>query len=388
MAHSNTVLHQLLKLIDRHDFQNLEKVQFRPQRQYRTLTRWGQFAAMFFAQVTGRSSLRDIADSLQAQAGRLYHLGISRVRKSTLADANNKRSADFFQAFFDKTYQRCAALAPGKKKFKFKNKLYSLDASTIDLCLSLFPWAKFRSTKGGIKLHALLDHDGYIPAFATITDAKTSDLAEARKLALPPGSIVAADRAYIDFAWLMSLNREKCFLVTRLKKNIKFKVVERRTVLKKKGLTCDQTILLTGTKARECPIPLRRVGYLDPETGKHYVFLTNNFHLAAKTIADIYKARWEVELFFKWIKQNLKVKSFLGTSQNAVMTQIYVALITMLLLSYMKFLAKLGISITKIQKLLQLNLFKRQSMWELFDPPTVKHEPPNKQILLFKNSYL
>jgi putative transposase len=388
MAHSNTVFYQLLNLIDRHDFQKLENGQFRPKRKYRTLTRWGQFAAMLFAQITGRSSLRDIADSLQAQTCQLYHLGIGKVKKSTLADANNKRTAEFFQAFFDKAYQRCASLAPGKKKFKFKNKLYSLDASTIDLCLSLFPWAKFRSTKGGIKLHALLDHEGYIPAFATITDAKTSDLAEARKLVLPPGSIVAADRAYIDFSWLMSLNKKKCFLVTRLKKNIKFKVTERRSVLKNKGLTCDQTVLLTGTKASECPIPLRRIGYRDPETGKHYVFLTNNFHLAAKTIADIYKSRWEVELFFKWIKQNLKVKSFLGTSENAVMTQIYVALVTMLLLSYMKFLARLGISITKIQKLLQLNLFRRQSMWELFDPPPTKHEPPSRQILLFKNSYL
>jgi putative transposase len=370
----------MLKLIDRHDFQKLENGQFRPPRQYRTLTRWGQFAAMFFAQITGRSSLRDIADSLQAQAGRLYHLGIAKVRKSTLADANNNRTADFFQAFFDKTYQRCAAVAPGKKKFRFKNKLYSLDASTIDLCLSVFPWAKFRSTKGGIKLHTLLDHDGYIPAFASITDAKTSDLAVARTLDLPPGSIVAADRAYIDFAWLLSLNKKKTFLVTRLKKNIKFKVVERHSVIKSKGLTSDQTILLTGSKAKDCPIPLRRIGYRDPETGKHYVFLTNNFHLAAKTIADIYKARWEIELFFKWIKQNLKIKSFLGTSKNAVMTQIWIALTTMLVLSFMKFLAKLGLSITKIQKLLQLNLFKRQNMWELLDPPPVKHETENRQI--------
>ena len=385
MAHSNTVIHQLVKIMDRHDFQKLEDGKFRPQRKYRVLTRWGQFAAMFFAQITERSSLRDIADSLQSQVGRLYHLGIGTVKKSTLTDANNNRSADFFQAFFDKTYQRCAALAPGKKKFKFKNKLYSLDASTIDLCLSLFTWAKFRSTKGGIKLHALLDQDGYIPAFATITDAKKSDISEARKLSLPPGSIVAADRAYIDFSWLMSLNKKKCFLVTRLKKNIKFKVTERRSVPKGKGVTCDQTIWLTGTKASECPIPLRRIGYRDPETGKHYVFLTNNFHLAAKTITDIYKDRWQVELFFRWIKQNLKVKIFLGTSQNAVMTQVYVALITMLLLSYMKFLSKIGLSITKIQKVLQLNLFKRQSMWELFDPPIVKHEPPNRQILLFEN---
>jgi hypothetical protein len=322
MAHSNTVLAQLLKLIDRHDFQKLHDEQFRPCRKYRTLSQWGQFSVMLFAQLAGRVSLRDICDSLQAQAGRLYHLGIRQVKKSTLADANNNRPAEFYQAFFEKTYQRCAAVAPGKKKFRFKNKLYSLDASTIDLCLSVFPWAKFRSTKGGVKLHALLDHDGYIPAFASITDAKTSDLAFARTLTLPAGSIVVADRAYIDFAWLYKLNERKNFLVTRLKRNIKYRVTERRPVLKSKGVTSDQTIVLTGPKASDCPVPLRRIGYRDPESGRHYVFLTNNFSLAAKTIADIYKSRWEIELFFKWLKQNLKIKTFLGTSRNAVMTQI------------------------------------------------------------------
>jgi len=383
MSHSNTVLSQLLNLIDRHDFQKLENEQFRPQRKYRTLSRWSQFTAMMFAQITGRASLRDITDSLQTQAGRLYHLGISSVKKSTLADANNRRPAEFFQAFFEKSYQRCAALVPGKKKFRFKNKLYSLDASTIDLCLSVFPWAKFRSTKGGIKLHAVLDHDGYIPIFASITDAKTSDLAYARTLTLPPGSIIAADRAYIDFAWLLSLNQRKNYLVTRLKKNIKYKVIERRPVLKSKGITSDQTIILTGSKACDCPIPLRRVGYKDPDTGKQYFFLTNNFHLAAKTIADIYKDRWQIELFFKWLKQNLKIKTFLGTSKNAVMTQIWIALITMLVLSYMKFLAKLGKTITQIQRLLQLNLFKRQSLWKLFDQPLIKHRPDNPQKMLF-----
>jgi len=383
MAHNNTVFAQLLKFIDRHDFQNLHEGEFRPQRKYRALSLWGQFTCMMFAQITGRASLRDICDTLQTQTGRLYHLGISQVKKSTLADANNNRPAEFYQAFFEKIYQRCAAIAPGKKKFRFKNKLYSVDASTIDLCLSVFPWAKFRSTKGGIKLHALLDHDGYIPKFASITDAKTSDLSFARTLTLSAGSIIAADRAYIDFAWLHALNERKNYLITRLKRNIKYKVTERRPVLKSKGVTSDQTIILTGTKASDCPIPLRRVGYRDPDSGKHYVFLTNNFDLAAKTIANIYKSRWEIELFFKWLKQNLKIKTFLGTSKNAVMTQIWIALITMLLLSYMKFLAKLGKSITQIQRALQLNLFRRQNLWELFEPPLIKHKSDNQQIMLF-----
>lgn len=383
MAHDNTVLHQMLKIVDRHEFQNLENSQFRPNRKYRSLSRWGQFTAMLFAQITGRSSLRDITASLEAQGRSLYHLGMNSVKKSTLADANNNRTSDFFHALFEKKYKQCAGMAPRNKKFRFKNKLYSFDSSTIDLCLSVFSWAKFRSTKGGIKLHALLDHDGYIPAFANITDAKTSDIAIARTLNLAPGSIVTADRAYIDYAWLFSLNQKKNFLVTRLKKNAKFKVLKRRNVLKAKGLTSDQTIMLTGVKASDCPIPLRRVGYRDPETGKHYVFLTNNFNLAAKTIADIYKSRWQVELFFKWIKQNLKIKTFLGASKNAVMTQIWIALIAMLILSYMKFLAKLGQSIMQIQRLLQLNLFKRQNIWELFDPPTKRIIPKSNQTMLF-----
>ena len=383
MSHNNTVLAQMLSLIDRHDFQNLDNGQFKPQRKYRTLSRWGQFTSMMFAQITGRVSLRDISDSLQTQAGRLYHLGMGSVKKSTLADANNRRPAEFFQTFFERSYQRCAALAPMKKKFKFKNKLYSLDASTIDLCLSVFPWAKFRSTKGGVKLHTLLDHNGYIPAFASITDAKTSDLVYARTLKLPSGSIIAADRAYVDFAWLYSLNMRRNYLVTRLKKNIKYKVIKRRSVLKSKGVTSDQTIMLTGSKSANCPIPLRRVGYKDPDTGKYYFFLTNNFNLAAKTIADIYKDRWQIELFFKWIKQHLKIKTFFGTSRNAVMTQIWIALITMLLLCYMKFSAKFDKTITQIQRLLQLNLFEKYNIWELLDPLLTKQKPDNPQKMIW-----
>lgn len=383
MDHGNTVLAQMLTLIDRHDFEKLESESFKPQRKYRTLNRWGQFTTMLFAQITGRASLRGISDSLQTQSRRLYHLGMTPVKKSTLADANNLRPAEFFQAFFEKSYQRCSKYAPVKKKFKFKNKLYSLDASTIDLCLSVFPWAKFRSTKGGVKLHALLDHDGYIPAFTSITDAKTSDLTYARTLKLQSGSIIAADRAYVDFAWLYSLDKRKNYLVTRLKKNIKYQVIERRPVLKSKGLTSDQTIVLTGSKSSNCPIPLRRVGYRDPETGKHYFYLTNNFDLAAKTIADIYKDRWQIELFFKWLKQNLKIKTFYGTSRNAVMTQIWIALITMLTLCFMKFSSKLDKTITQIQRLLQLNLFEKLNMWELFDPLLIKQKPESPQKMLW-----
>ena len=383
MAHCNTVMTQLLKFVDRHVFNKIESENFKPTRKYRKLSRWGQFVTMLFAQLGGQSSLRDIVEQLQAQSSGLYHLGLHKVCRSTLADANNKRPAEFFQEFFNHTYSQCAAVAPRKNaKFKFKNKLFSLDASTIDLCLSVFPWAKFRSTKGGIKLHAVVDHDGYIPAFADITTAKTSDLSFARLLKLPSGSIVVADRGYVGFDWFHSIAKNKSFFVTRMKKRIKYRVVERQKVLKNKGLTSDHTIVLTGTKSKDCPIKLRRIGYRDPKTGKHYVFLTNIFHLCAKTIADIYKERWQIELFFKWIKQNLKIKSFLGTSKNAVMTQIWIALIACLVLAYLKFMAQIGKTITQIFKLLQLNLFKRRNLLELFIPPPNEHKTSTQQIFL------
>ena len=251
------------------------------------------------------------------------------------------------------------------------------------MCLSLFDWAKFRTTKGGIKLHTLLDHDGYIPAFVQVTEAKTADLTVAKLLRLPSGSIVAMDRAYIDFAWFHQLNENKVSFVTWMKKNIKYQVVQRHKVLKSKGVTSDQTIILTGAKAKHCPIPLRRVGYRDPETNKHYVYRTNIFRLSSKTIADIYRERWQIELFFKWIKQNLKVKTFFGTTKNAVLTQLWIALITMLLLAYYKCLARLGNSLSQILHLLQLNLFNRRNIWCLFDPGKTKRTSAHQQQLTF-----
>jgi putative transposase len=272
---------------------------------------------------------------------------------------------------------RCQAIAP-KHGFRFRNKLYSLDASTIDLCLSMFDWAKFRTTKGAVKIHVGLDHDGLLPAFMSITDGKTQDVTAARTLQLPRDSIVVFDRGYNDYRWYHSLNTKGITFVTRQRKNARYRVVERREVLSSKGLTSDQTIELTGVKARKsCPILLRRIGYRDAETGIHYFFLTNNFRLAAKTIAEIYKARWQIELFFKWIKQNLKVKSFLGTSKNAVMTQLWIAVCMVLLLAYLKFVSQLGASLQQILRLLHLNLFERRDLLALLrgDPPPPKVDP-------------
>jgi len=369
LAHHNTVFAQLLKFVPRHEFEALANQHHEGQK-LRKMSRWSQFVALSLAQLSGRSSLRDIVSNLSAQSAKLYHLGSSQVTRTSLARVNERQPHMLYESLFHKLLSRCQGVAP-RHGFRFKNKLYSLDASTIDLCLSVFPWAKFRTTKGAVKLHVGLDHDGLIPSFVTITDGKCHDVTAGRALQLPTDSIVVMDRAYIDYSWFNALNSKGIFFVTRQKRNARYRVIERRDVLKSKGLTCDQSILLTGTKAATCPVPLRRVGYRDPDTGKHYVFLTNNFHLAAKTIADIYKARWQIELFFKCIKQNLKIKSFVGTSRNAVLTQIWVAMCTFLLLAWIKFSSRIDSSLQQMIRLLQLNLFERRELLPLLrgDPP-------------------
>ena len=277
-----------------------------------------------------------------------------------------------------KLLARCQGLAP-RHGFRFKNKRYSLDASTIDLCLSVFPWAKFRTTKGAAKLHVGLDHDGLLPSFLSITDGMTHDITAARALRLPKGSILVCDRGYTDYAWYNQLNTRGIFFVTRLRKNARYRVTERRSVIKSKGLSSDQTIELTGTKVSHCPIALRRIGFKDARTGIQYFFLTNNFALAASTIAEIYKARWQIdiELFFKWINQNLKIKSFLGTSRNAVTTQIRIAICVYLLLAYLKFASRIGQRFQQILRLLQLNLLERRGLRGLLvgDPPEPQTQP-------------
>lgn len=376
MAHHNTVFSQLLKLVPRHEFEALAN-RHHEGRKLRKMTRWSQLTAMMLAQLSGRSSLRDVVSNLSAQTAKLYHLGAGVVTRSSLARVNERQPYTLYEQLAGKLLARCQGHAP-RHGFRFKNKLYSLDASTIDLCLSVFPWARFRTTKGAVKLHVGLDHDGMLPTFLSITDGKTHDITAARALQLPKGSIVVMDRGYTDYAWYNQLNFKGIFFVTRLRKNARYRVVERRKVLKSKGLTSDQTIQLTGTKAANCPISLRRIGYTDVQTGKRYYFLTNHFDLAAATIAEIYKARWQIELFFKWIKQNLKIKSFLGTTKNAVMTQIWIAICVYLLLAYLKFASVIGKSLQEILRLLQLNLFERRDLRGLLvgDPPG----PPVSQL--------
>ena len=382
MAHHNTVFSQLLKLVSRHEFETLAKEHHEGQK-LRKMSRWSQFVALSLAQFSGRSSLRDIVSNLSAQAARLYHLGAGNVTRSSLSRVNENQPYTLYEALFHKLLSRCQGVAP-KHGFRFGNKLYSLDSTTIDLCLSVFPWAKFRRAKGAVKVHVGLDHEGLLPSFVSISDGKKHDVTVARALELPAESIVVMDRAYVDYSWFNSLNNNGIFFVTRQKRNAIYRIIERRDVIKSKGLTCDQTILLTGTKAETCPVPLRRIGYRDPETGKHYVFLTNNFHLAAKTIADIYKSRWQIELFFKCIKQNLKIKSFVGTSKNAVMTQIWIAMCTYLLLAWIKFSSQIDRSLQQMIRLLQLNLFERRDLLSLLrgDPPELPNNPNHPQLHL------
>jgi putative transposase len=370
LAHHNTVFAQLLKYIPRHEFETLAN-QHHTGRRFRTASRWSQFVAMTLAQLSGRTSLRDIVANLSVQTHRLYHLGSAVLSRSNLSRINEHKPYALYEALFEKLLTRCQAMAP-RHGFRFRNKLYSLDASTIDLCLSVFPWANFRTTKGAIKLHVGLDHEGYLPEFVTLTDGKTTDITAGRVLAFPAGSIVACDRGYNDYGWYNQLTEKGIFFVTRLKKNAQYRIVARRTVSRNQGLRSDQTIEFTGVQThKKCPIRLRRIGYRDPLTGKHYVFLTNHFTLSARTIADIYKQRWQIELFFKWIKQNLKIKTFIGTSKNAVMTQIWIALCVYLLLAFIKFQSTLDNSMRQILQLLQINLFEKRDLYTLLrgDPP-------------------
>lgn len=370
MAHCNTVFAQFLKLVPRHEFEGLSR-QHHSGRSFRTASRWSQFTCLVMAQVTGRSSLRDIVDCASSQAHRLYHLGSSKLSRSNLARMNENKPYQLYESLFFKLLQRCQQSAPGHG-FRFKNRLYSLDASLIHLCLSLFPWADYRQTKGAVKLHVGLNHAGYLPEFVALTEGSVHEINIGKRMPIPKGSIVAMDRGYTDYAWFKQLNDKGIFFITRQKKNADYRVVKSSPVRSQTGVICDQIIEFTGRVAsRDCPVPLRRIGYRDPETAKHYVFLTNHMALSANTIAEVYRSRWQIELFFRCIKQNLKIKSFIGTSPNAVMTQVWVAMCVYLILAFIRFQSGLNKTVQQMVRLLQINLFEKRDMWALFQgiPP-------------------
>lgn len=365
--HYNTIMNQLQTLIPRHEFEKTVR-SVAGNRYVKYFTCWQQFTVMLFAQITGKDSLRDIHNTFLAHTRKLYHIGLKAVKRSTLADANRKRDYHIYETLFYKVLEHCKSVTP-KHKFRFKNKLYSIDTSVIDLCLSMFQWAKFRTTKGAIKLHCQLDHNGHIPSFIYLTDGKIHDVTAARSFLTPvPDSIYCMDRGYIDYKFLYSIEHVKAFFVTRAKDNMKYKVIGQHSQPKKNTVISDEIVELTGFyQQQNYPKQLRLIKYWDSENEMFLVFLTNNFHLAAFTITQIYRARWQVETFFKWIKQNLKIKTFLGTSKNAVLSQVWIAMIYYLLLSYIKYQSKYKNSIFYLHKLIQATILDSRHLIDLLN---------------------
>ena len=327
-----------------------------------------QFLCMAFAQLTYRESLRDIEICLRAQPSKLYHMGIrGHVSRATLADANERRDwriyADFAQALIGIARRLYAGEAFG---VDLDETVYALDATTIDLCLAVFPWAPFQQSKAAIKLHTLLDLRGNIPAFIHITSARWHDSWVLDELIPEPGAFYVMDRGYIDFARLHRLTRRAAFFVVRGRANFRFRRLYSHAIDKQTGLICDQTIVTTGQhSATDYPDKLRRVRYRDADTGKTFTFLTNNFTLPAITIARLYKCRWQVELFFKWIKQHLRIKSFYGTSQNAVKTQVWIAVSAYLLVAILKKRLDLDASLYTILQVLSLTIFEKTTLLQI-----------------------
>ena len=358
----------MLQMFPRFEFQKAV-LETKAEYHARGFTSWNHFVAMFFGQLAGQDSLRGIEAGLATQSKALYHMGIEPVHRSTLAYANEHRTHELFEKLFFNMLSKCQPLAP-KHKFRFKNPINSIDATTIDLCLSLYDWAKFRTAKGAVKLHVKLNHSGYLPTFAIVTTGKVHETQVAPSIPLDKGDVAIFDRGYTDFSWYKTLDDKGVIFVTRTKRNARYGVVERRDVSRFKHILSDHIIKLNGFYSKQkFPEKLRRIRSKDPETGKTITILTNNLIWSAATIAKIYKERWQIELFFKSLKQQLKVKSFVGTSRNALLSQLWVALITYLLLSYLKFKSSFGWSIYTLCSILPANLFARRNLWDWLNSP-------------------
>lgn len=373
-----SIFAQILQFIPRAEFAAAVK-QHQAERHARGFSCWTQLVAMLFCQLGKAQSLREIVGGLAACEGKLQHLGVAVApKRSTLAYANEHRPWELFQSVFAALYQRCHGEAQqrGRRRFRFKHKLLSLDATLIPLCLSVFDWALYRRSKGAVKLHLVLDHDGYLPQFAVITDGKTSDIKVARQLQFEPGTMLVIDRGYQDFTWWLSLSQSKVFFVTRLKDNAEYGIVEARHADLDRGILRDEVILLTKIQDAGPVARMRRIEVWIQEKKESMVFLTNHLDLAASTIAAIYKDRWQVELFFKAIKQSLRIKTFVGTSANAVMIQIWTALIAMLVVKYLQLRSSFGWSLSNLVALLRYQLFVYRDLMAWLDAPFEAPEPP------------
>jgi hypothetical protein len=374
MVRSASLFSQLLRHFPRFQFAQLVK-KHGAERHAKGFTCWAQFVAMTFCHLARADSLREICNGLACCLGKLTHLGIATPpNKSTLSYANGHRPAALYEEVFWSTLEHFRASgqlgAPGKTRFRFKNKLLSLDSTVISLCLSLFPWAKFRRAKGGVKVHVLLDHDDYMPTYALITEARRSDVRIAPKLRLNPGSIVALDRAYNDFKLFSRWCEQGVFFVTRMKKGIAYEVVESRSLPANRPILADEIIRLSSDQSRkDCPHLLRRVVVWDEANQCEIVLLSNHLDFGATTISAIYRDRWQIELFFKALKQNLKIRTFVGTSENALRIQIWTALIALLLLRWLHHLSRARWSLSNLASMLRLNLFTYRDLTDWLDNP-------------------
>ena len=369
MNASCSMFSQLLKLIPRIEFERMVK-QTNSEYAAKGLSSWSQFVAMMFCQLGRAHSLREIEGGLKSCEGKLAHLGIEAPAKSSLSYANAHRPWQLFERVFYRLFERVSGSIRPPRKFRFKHKLVSMDSTVIDLCLSVFDWARFRRTKGAVKLHLVLDHDGYLPCYALITEGKVADVKVAWQIPFPAGTVVVDDRGYNDYRLFGYWTQSGVFFVTRMKDNAQFEVVEERLVPQNRNIVRDQIIRLTGVGAQEkCPHLLRRIEAVREDTAETLVFLTNHHQLGASTVAAIYKDRWAVELFFKALKQNLKIKTFVGTSANAVKIQIWTALIAMLLLRFLQLSSRYGWSLSNLVALLRMNLFTHRDLWAWLNQP-------------------
>jgi putative transposase len=380
MANRSTVLSQVLQFLPKVQFQEFVRKHDGDHR-VRKLDCWTWFGALLFGQLTGHNSIRAIARAFQVTQEGFRTLGFGKVCRSTLADANERRPVPILEDTFHFLLGVAQLRAP-KSKFRFHGPVWALDSTTISLCLELCPWARFHHGKGAFKLHTAIDLAGDLPQFAVFTEGRVHDIKAIRGMKFPAGTMLIVDRGYMDYNWLWSLTQTGVWFVTRMKDNCRYKVRECRLVDRAQGLRCDQTIVLSSQRGQEYPGKLRKVSYRDPNTGDRYTFLTNRFDLSAKTIAMLYKARWQVELFFKTLKQQLRVKKFVGTSVQSVQAQIWVALIAYLLVCLIRWNQRLNWSIPEVMAALCVTIFSRKLLAHIFHgAPTQRLLPPGPEQL-------
>lgn len=364
-----SIFAQILQLFPRDKFQ-LAVERHKTEREAKGFSSWGQFVAMMFCQLAGARSLREICQGLAASEGKLRHLGVSQApARSTLAYANEHRPYELYQDVFGDLLAMCHREAAGEKKFRFKNRLLSLDSTSIDLCAEVYDWAKYKRTKGAAKVHLLLDNEGYLPVFACITDGKVHDVKVGRQLRFEPGTIVVMDKGYVDYGWWQEMTNDGVFFVTRLKQDLRYQIIQENPIPEDGNICGDHWIELESREHRERRQVLRVVTIWDREKEEELVFVTNHFDFGPNTIARIYKERWQIELFFKSLKQLLRVKTFVGTSANALKTQIWTALIVMLAVKYLKLRSTYKWSLSNLVAILRQQLFVYRDLYIWLDDP-------------------